>query len=117
MRAPSEVLGTTENPCVAELRRAYRGLARRWHPDRFPHGPERDWASEKMTEINSAYCALIKTARAKSQGDAETLSRAREMIDDGRLTTARALLMTMPTRTAEWNYLFGALLMKLADYN
>jgi len=117
MRAPGEILGISGDACVAEVRRAYRALARRWHPDRFQVGPERDWAGERMAEINAAYRALIKSARMRDLGDAEKLDRARQLIDDGRYAPARELLMTMPTRCAEWNYLFGALLMKLADYN
>ena len=117
MRAPYEILGTTENPDVGEVRRAYRALAKRWHPDRFAPGPERAWAGDRMAEINAAYRALLNSARAKDQNEAEKLKRARQMIDDGRLTGARELLMGMPTRCAEWNYLFGALLMKMSDFN
>jgi DnaJ-class molecular chaperone len=119
MRAPYEILGTSENPCVGEVRKAYRALAKRWHPDRFAAGPEREWAGDRMAEINAAYRALMNSARAQAseQNEADKLQRARQMIDDGRLTGARELLMGMPTRCAEWNYLFGALLMKLNDYN
>lgn len=39
----------------AQIREAYRALARRWHPDRFAEGPERDWAGERMAQINAAY--------------------------------------------------------------
>lgn len=117
MRAPYEILGTSENPGVGEVRTAYRALAKRWHPDRFAAGPERAWAGDRMAEINAAYRALLNSARAKDQNEAEKLRRVRQMIDDGRLTGARELLMGMPTRCAEWNYLFGNLLMKLNDYN
>ena len=117
MRVLYEILGTTENPGVGEVRKAYRALAKRWHPDRFAAGPERAWAGDKMAEINAAYRALLNAARAKDQNEADQLVRARQMIDDGRLTGARELLMGMPTRCAEWNYLFGALLMKLNDLN
>ncbi len=117
MRAPYEILGTSENPGIGEVRKAYRALAKRWHPDRFVAGPERVWANDRMAEINAAYRALLNAARAKDQNETEKLKKARQMIDDGRLTGARELLMGMPTRCAEWNYLFGALLMKLNDYN
>lgn len=118
MRAPFEILGTSEDADYGEVRRAYRALAKRWHPDRFAPGPERAWACGRMAEINAAYRALIDRVRAKGreQGESEKLRRARQMIDDGRLTGARELLMGMPTRCAEWNYLFGALLMKLNDH-
>ena len=117
MCAPFEILGTTENPGIGEVRTAYRALAKRWHPDRFAAGPERAWASERMAEINAAYRALMNSARAKDQNELEKLKRARQMIEDGRLNGARELLMGMPTRCAEWNFLFGNLLMKLNDYS
>jgi hypothetical protein len=38
------------------IKRRYRRLARKWHPDTFPHGsPEQDHASKRMQEINDAY--------------------------------------------------------------
>ena len=37
------------------------------------------------------------------------------MIDQGQYAAARQRLMTVSTRCAEWNYLFGAVLMKLRD--
>ena len=116
MRTPEEILGISAASSVEEVRAAYRSLARRWHPDRFAPGPERAWASEHMAEINSAYQTLLKKARSKAAAEGDVLDRARHLIDDGRLSTARELLMSIPTRCAEWNYLFGALHMKLADY-
>jgi hypothetical protein len=50
-----EVLNIPANATRDEIRAAYRELARRWHPDRFLPGPERDWANEKMADINAAY--------------------------------------------------------------
>lgn len=88
----------------------------RWHPDRFMPGPERAWAEARMADINTAYAAFIKGARKRAATGENELNRVKGLIDDGRLSTARELLMTMPTRCAEWNYLFGQLLMKLADY-
>lgn len=115
-QSPAEILGISSSASKDEARMAYRALARRWHPDRFMPGPEREWASEHMTEINTAYAAFIKDARDSSASEGSDLRRVQGLIDDDRLSSARELLMTMPTRCAEWNYLFGQLLMKLADY-
>ena len=100
-----------------EIRSAYRALARRWHPDRFMEGPERDWANEKMAQINAAYRACLNgTASApNAETDARTLRRIEELIDGGQYPLARRMLMSVATRCAEWNYLFGAMLMKTRE--
>ena len=114
-RSPAEILGIPQGATNEEARRAYRALARRWHPDRFMPGPEREWANEKMTEINTAYAEYTKNITRRAEPVITDLSKVQALIDDGKLTLARELLMTMPTRCAEWNYLFGTLLMKLSD--
>ena len=36
-----QTLGIAPGATVEEIKSAYRALARQWHPDRFPEGPER----------------------------------------------------------------------------
>ena len=119
MASDHEILGVS--PCASreELRAAYRALARRWHPDRFMEGPEREWASVRMAEINRAYRACLKTcrrARVQAEDDDERLEAARRLIDDGQYGNARAILMQISTRRAEWNYLFGLMLLHRQEY-
>ena len=114
---PYRVLNLPVTASRAEIRDAYRALARRWHPDRFMEGPEREWASEKMAEINAAYQDALKVARSGApNSEKEAFRKAARLIEDGDFSTARELLMTMPTRCAEWNYLFGEVLMRLSEY-
>ena len=114
-----EVLNVPATATPEEIRAAYRELARRWHPDRFMAGPERDWANEKMAAINAAYRACLNGARQgvkpSTGGEREALKRVQALIDDGKYQSARKLLMGFDTRCAEWNYLFGAVLMKLRE--
>ena len=114
-----EVLNVPATATPEEIRAAYRELARRWHPDRFMAGPERDWANEKMAAINAAYRACLNGARQgvkpSTGGEREALKRVQALIDDGKYQSARKLLMGFDTRYAEWNYLFGAILMKLSE--
>ena len=113
-----EVLNIPVTASRDEIRAAYRDLARRWHPDRFMAGPERDWANEKMAAINAAYRACLDAARqgaGEAGGEREALRQVQALIDDGKYQSARKLLMGFDTRCAEWNYLFGAVLLKLSE--
>jgi len=51
-----EILGVPENCPEADIRKAFRKLAFRYHPDTNP-GSEK-WAEEKFKEINEAYGVL-----------------------------------------------------------
>lgn len=112
-----QVLNLPSTASFAEVRAAYRALARRWHPDRFAEGPERDWANEKMAEINAAYQACIRRAprRAAASDEGGELKRIEELIAGGQYLNARRMLMNVATRCAEWNYLFGAMLLKMHE--
>lgn len=112
-----EVLKIPQNATRDEIRASYRALARRWHPDRFMEGPERDWANEKMAEINAAYRACLDGTAVSmaANEEQERLAQVQQMIDDGNFSSARKLLNSFTTRCAEWNYLFGAVLMKTSD--
>jgi len=114
---PFEVLNISPIATKAEIRSAYRALARRWHPDRFMEGPERDWANEKMAEINAAYHACLHEPHllAESESESRQLRRIEELINGGQYPMARQMLMNFATRCAEWNYLFGAVLLKTSD--
>jgi len=111
------VLNLPPTASKEEVRRAYRELARRWHPDRFMEGPERDWANEKMAEINAAYHACLREPFRTIEAAPEDhqLQRIEELINGGQYPMARQMLMNFATRCAEWNYLFGAVLLKTAD--
>lgn len=49
---PYKVLGVSPNATPDEIKRAYRTLAKKYHPDLHPNDPE---AARRMNEINSAY--------------------------------------------------------------
>ena len=55
MRDPYDVLGVTRQASDAEIKKAFRRLAKTWHPD---HKPDDASAKEKFAEISSAYDLL-----------------------------------------------------------
>lgn len=56
-----EVLGVESGATGAEVKRAYRNLALKYHPDRNPD--RREWAEERFKEISEAYGVLIDPAK------------------------------------------------------
>lgn len=60
MRDPYEVLGVSRDADEEALTKAYRNLARQYHPDTHPDDPV---AESRMKEINAAY-EQIKDIRA-----------------------------------------------------
>ena len=61
MRNPYEVLGLKEGASIEEIKKAYRELVKKYHPDRYMDNPLSDLAEEKLREINEAYDILIKS--------------------------------------------------------
>ena len=113
-----QVLGISATADRDQIRAAYRALARRWHPDRFMEGPERDWANDKMAEINTAYRECLdglKRVAKPVETENAALEQVQALIDSGNYLSARKMLMGISTRCAEWNYLFGAVLLRLAE--
>jgi curved DNA-binding protein CbpA len=65
-----EVLGVDADASAAEIKQAYRDLARIWHPDRFAQDPRlQAKAQEQFKVVNEAYAVLRSGRPAGRPGD------------------------------------------------
>ena len=56
---PYEVLGIPSNASDDEVKRAYRDLTRKYHPDANVNNPLADLAEEKFKEVQEAYDTIM----------------------------------------------------------
>jgi len=66
---PHQTLNLERGASRAEIRRAYRRLAFRWHPDRHPGDPEA--AENRFLEIARAYSLLMETTPERRRSRTE----------------------------------------------
>lgn len=120
MNDPYEVLGVSHNATDEEIKRAYRELARKYHPDNYQDNPLADLAQEKMKQINEAYDTLTRNNSTAGYGTSSSsggyqsyqasgnYAQIRTAINANRLDEAEQLLYAIPTKDAEWYFLSGA---------
>lgn len=136
MRDPYQVLGVPNTASDDEIKKAYRDLARKYHPDNYHDNPLADLAQERMKEINEAYEAIQTQRKRGASGSYSSSSsggsyggsygynagyggyqqsytgpyqRVRAAIQQGNLNLAEELLNAMRNHDAEWNFLKGVL--------
>ena len=129
---PYEVLGVSEDADEETVKKAYRALVKKYHPDRYVNNPLADLASEKIKEINRAYDMIMnKTSDGQDStysrqgtysrhggaaGTQATFQNVRVLISQSRIPEAMAMLEVLP-KTAEWYYLSGRARMQIGWYD
>lgn len=60
MSDPYQILGITRNASEEEIKKAYRTLSRKYHPDANINNPNKEAAEAKFKEIQQAYQQIMK---------------------------------------------------------
>ncbi len=68
MTDPYQVLGVTRSASDEEIKKAYRSLSRKYHPDANVNNPRKDEAEEKFKQVQQAYDQIMKEKQQGTSG-------------------------------------------------
>ena len=129
---PYKILGVSPDASDKEVKKAYKELVKKYHPDHFQDSPLDSVAEEKMSEINDAYDEIMNMRRSGNNGgnyygsDNSSYSaggyasgmydsnQVRNLIQNGNITAAEKTLnaVEINDRDAEWHFLMGSVFYK-----
>lgn len=121
---PYKVLNVNKNDSDEVIKKAYRDLVKKYHPDKYQDSDLKDLANEKLTQVNEAYDLIVKSRKNKDYGysyDSSsyegTFADVRDCINKGDYQTADNILRNSTNRNAEWYYLRGIIFQKQGWYD
>ena len=65
---PYQVLGVSRSASDDEIKKAYRNLSRKYHPDANINNPNKDQAEEKFKQVQQAYDQIMKEKQSGAAG-------------------------------------------------
>ncbi len=119
MRDPYDVLGVSRGASDEEIKKAYRQLSRKYHPDANVNNPHKDEAEAKFKEVQQAYEQIMKEKEygghesgygpfsgfEGAEGETDShLRAAASYIQSGYYQEALNVLSQIPDRDARWYY-------------
>lgn len=122
---PYDVLGVSPNASDDEIKRAYRDLTRKYHPDANVNNPLADLAEEKFKEVQEAYDTIMKERSGGHSGSSSggysygyqggynqaqqdpQMQAAVNYVNSRHYREALNVLDQIQNRTAMWYYVSG----------
>ena len=113
---PYEVLGVSRNASIDEIKRAYKELSRKYHPDSYVGNPLSSLAEEKFKQVQEAYDAIMKEKNGDFNytdnynnsgyynGESGEMAEVYNLLARRAYSQALSLLDSMPNRNAKWYY-------------
>lgn len=116
-RDPYSVLGVTRGTTDREIKKAYRELSRKYHPDSYADDSQKAWAEDKFREVQEAYNQIVDERSGKGRQtyggygggqdyteEDQHLLAAMNYIRARRYNEAINVLNTIENRSARWYY-------------
>ena len=113
---PYEVLGVPRNASNDEIKKAYRTLSKKYHPDSYIDNPLADLAEEKFKEVQAAYEQIMDEREGRgptystygqtysSEPETDEMKMVRNYINSRNFREALNTLMRIQNRNAMWYY-------------
>lgn len=116
MTDPYRILGVSRNATDDEIKKAYRNLSRKYHPDANIGAPNPEEIEEKFKEIQQAYHQIMSEREHGSSsyngnfsgnGSSVKMQAAANFINSRHFKEALNVLNDIPEHDAQW-YFFSA---------
>ena len=135
---PYSVLGVSRDASDEDVKKAYRRLSRKYHPDANINNPNKEQAEEKFKEVQQAYDQIMKEREYGGSGygetggfgyggfggrqentyqDEEAIRRqaAANYVQSGHYREAMNVLSSLQQRNGQWYYLSAMANMGLGN--
>lgn len=121
---PYSVLGVPRNASEEEIKKAYRNLSRKYHPDANINNPNKEYAEQMFKEVQQAYQTIMdnkasgnnsydyggfrgfgyNSSKEYEDDDTRYMKAVINYINNRRFAEACNLLNSIKDRNADWYY-------------